>query len=251
MIGPQISEFKRWLTAAALLLSAAVHGQENLLRGYVLSADSLRPVPDTHVINVRSEKGTLTLPDGSFSIIAQPGDTLVFSNIAFSYLYWKVPSEPEGPHRILLQTRNYLLDEVSIFTYQLTTNEPKEMVLDQPLYPELPDDHFPVKPAPGLNQPLDALYEALASRPRQIRLLREQLAKAAFREKLKSGNNRKALMELTGLELEELEQFLFYCQYSPQFIQTSSDYAFLMSLLRCYEEYERTKKVEQILDENE
>lgn len=250
-MGLQISEIKQWFLALLLCASWFGSAQETKVQGLVLSADSLRPIPDTHVINVRTEKGTLTNARGAFEIEANPGDTLVFSNIAFSYLYWRVP-ENGGKHQILLKSRNYLLDEVSIFTYQLTTNEPKEMVLNAPLYPEVGDYPYPTnRPAPTASQPLDALYEAFGSKPNQIRKLQEQLAKASFRDKLKSGNNRRALMELTGLKKEELEQFLFYCQYSPYFIQTSSDYAFLISLLRCFEEYERTKEVENILREND
>ena len=63
-----------------------------------------------------------------------------------------------------------------------------------------------------------------------------------YRRKLEEGSNREILEELTGIPKAEMEAFMFYCKYSDAEIRTFNDYQFLVSLLDCYELYEREKE---------
>ena len=70
-----------------------------------------------------------------------------------------------------------------------------------------------------------------------------------YRQKLKQGNNREILAGLTGLDRQELEAFMFYCKYSDTYISTLNDYDFLVSLMSCYNQYQRDQEVNQLIEE--
>jgi len=59
--------------------------------GVVLTADSLNPVPFTHINIINSQKGTLTDYYGFFSFVAQKKDTIVFSSIGYKKIYFLIP----------------------------------------------------------------------------------------------------------------------------------------------------------------
>ena len=222
-----------------------------LIYGEVVSQDSTKRLPNTHVINKNTFAGTITNGLGAFLMKANVGDTLVFSNVSYQF-YYHVVTGTEGDKLIIkMQTRNYLLDEVSITAYKLTSNDPKPMAIGKPMIPRNEDLKTPEALAPTLANPIDFLYYLFSRRPKQLQKLRELHEQDYYKRKLQEGNNREILVQITGLPKEELEAFMFYCKYADTYINTLNDYEFLLSLLACYGEYEREKAVEQILKEQE
>ena len=84
-----------------------------------------------------------------------------------------------------------------------------------------------------------------------MRKLRELQIQDRYRHKLKEGNNREVLINMTGLSRDELESFMFFCKYSKTQISTMNDYDFLLSLMSCYEEYLRIQEREELLNDQE
>lgn len=222
-----------------------------VIYGTVFTQDSVKRLPNTHVINKRTYAGTITNGLGEFRIDAFAGDTLVFSNVSFQFYYHKVTGK-EGDNLIIkMQTRNYLLSEVSVTAYKLTSNDPKTMPVGKPMIPRNEDIRTPEALAPTLGNPVDYLYYLFSRRPKQLEKLRQLQAEDYYRRKLTEGNNREILVELTGLPREELEAFMFYCKYSDTYINTLNDYQFLQSLLQCYDQYVREQEVNQLLNDQE
>ena len=110
-----------------------------------------------------------------------------------------------------------------------------------PRVPSNADIRIPEAVAPTLANPLDFLYYSFGKRPQQLAALRKLQQEDYYRRKLEEGNNRTILEDLTGIPKEEMAAFMFYCKYSETHIRTFNDYQFLVSLLLCYEEYEREK----------
>ncbi len=230
---------------------AAQQADSVLIYGTVLDNDSAHLLPNTHVINKRNFAGTITNGLGEFAMAARVGDTLVFSNVSFQFYYYQVTGKEPDNLIIKLKTRNYLLDEVSITAYKLTSNDPKPMPVGEPMIPRNEDLRTPEALAPTIANPVDYLYYLFSRRAKQLERLRALEREDYYRQKLREGNNRKILEDLTGLPKEELEAFMFYCKYADTRISTMNDYEFLQSLLACYDEYEREQKVRQLLDEQE
>jgi hypothetical protein len=185
---------------------------------------------------------------GYFEIPVALGDTLVVSNIGYKFKYLPIDSLLVSKIKfeliIKLEPRNFLLDEVSI--YAITSNNPKTMPQNKPRVPSNSDIRIPQAVAPTLANPLDFLYYSFGNRPKQLEALRQLQREDYYRQKLEEGHNRQILEDLTGIRKEEMEAFMFYCKYSETEVQTFNDYQFLISLLACYEEYERTKEQESI-----
>ena len=232
-----------------LILMHEVRAQE--LHGIVIDEDTREVVPGTHVINKRTLKGTLTNDNGSFTIGLQWGDTIVFSNIAYQYFFFIYNDSSTSLVDVLveLKEQNYLLNEASIFSYKLTSNKNKEIVLEDPLIPDNEElDDGQIMRA-GISNPAEFLYNLFGSKPRQLRALALLKAEDAYRLKLEESDNRQKVTELTGLSREELEAFMFYCKFAPVYMSTLNDYQFLISVKLCFQQYVKERELEDFLQQ--
>lgn len=247
-------EYRKYIKAlvvAILLFPTMVFGQEkdHLIFGQVFEFKTGLIIPGVHVVNTRSEQGTLTDALGRFNIRANTGDTLVFSHLSYSFFTLEIQDSMIGNDVLIrLREQNYLLDEVGIFAYELTSNDPRDMEIGEPLVPREEDIELPMHAPAGLSSPVDMLYEQFGKTPKQLRELRRLIAKDAWKRKL-SGRNGEILRELTGMSREEVAAFTFYCRYSPNEIRHSTDYQLLSSLLDCYDEYVKEREMQELLEE--
>ncbi len=221
------------------------------LSGYLVDTETNEFIPATHVINTRTYKGTLTNGNGAFSIELQWGDTIVFSNIAYRYFYFVYQDSSSALTDVIIEMeeQNYLLNEVGVYSYQLTTNEEKQIQIMKPSVPgnnQIKDEEI-IK-ASALN-PVDLLYNLFGSKPQELMELARLKEEDAYRHKLHENNNRKSVVSLTGLSYEELEAFMFYCKYSPVRMHSLNDYQFLLSVQRCYKQYVKEKEMEDFLNQ--
>lgn len=235
-----------WL---CFVFSGTLTGQE--LSGIVIDGKAKKVVPNTHVINKSTLKGTLTNENGRFSIKLTWGDTIVFSNIAYQYFYFIYQDSASELTDVLveLKEQNYLLSEVSIFSYELTTNKDREIVLSKPLLPSSQDLSDGTIQRAGVQNPAEFLYNLFGSKPRQLKMLAQLKAEDAYRLKLDESNNRSRVVELTGLSQEELEAFMFYCKFASVYMSTMNDYQFLISVKYCFQEYVKERELEEFLEQ--
>lgn len=248
----RIKTLVRSLAVIALLatpnFSAA---QSYILRGTVVDRDSSFALPNSYVVNNKTFAGTVTNGIGYFEMSVALGDTLVISNVGYSFKYVPIDSalvsSIEKELQIKLVPKNFLLDEVSI--YAITSNNPRTMPQRKPRVPATRDIREPESVAPTLANPLDLLYYSFGKRPKQLAELRKLQQEDYYRRKLEEGNNRTILEELTGIPKKEMEAFMFYCKYSETEIRTFNDYQFLVSLLDCYEEYERNRERQETIEQ--
>lgn len=230
-------------------LSLPSFGQE--LNGWVIDQKYNVKIANVHVINKTTLKGTISDSSGYFSIKLKFGDTLVFSNVSYQYFYFIYSDSSAVLKNVVVDMleQNYLLHEVSIFSYALSTNKEREMKFQQPLYPtteELSDGRIVEA---GLDNPAEYLYNLFGSKPRQLRKLAQLKEEESYRKKLEESNNRESVITLTGLSKEELEAFMFYCKYAPVRMHDMNDYVFLKSVQRCYAEYIKDKELEGFLQQ--
>ena len=246
-------DYKKFVFAVVLALGCmprAAVAQSYVLKGTVVDRDSSFAVPNSYVVNNKTYFGTVSNGIGYFEIPVSMGDTLVISNVGYQFYYLAIDSALVTGIReellIKLVPRNYLLDEVSI--YAITSNNPRTMPKSEPRVPRNEDIRMPQAVAPTLANPLDLLYYSFGKRPKQLQALRQLQREDYYRQMLEEGSNRQIIEELTGIPKAEMEAFMFYCKYSETEIRTFNDYQFLVSLLDCYEEYEREKERQEALE---
>lgn len=219
--------------------------------GQVLDDKTGEPISNAHVVNKRNFIGTVTNSKGYFYIDLLLGDSIVISSLGYDFYYYITNIEPVGVVRMRLTERMYFLNEVNLSSYQLSSNDPKEMKVGKPMIPKTSEIRYPTQKAATLANPIDLLYQMFSNKSKQLKVLRELQAQDNYKRKLQEGNNRELLTNMTGLSRNELEEFLFFCKYSEVQISTMSDYALLMSLMRCYDEYLRVREREEILRQYE
>jgi len=105
--------FTRLLLASlflAITTTASAQSDSTLIQtgvvqvsGLVVTGDSLRPLPFTTVYRVRDSRGTMTDPQGFFSIPILEGDTLRFSSTGYITREVVVPSGGERNRISLVQ----------------------------------------------------------------------------------------------------------------------------------------------------
>ncbi len=229
-------------------LPFTVFAQSEGIWGLITSPEG-ETLSEVHVINKNTSKGTISNVNGRFRINASVDDTLVFSLLSYKYHYHRVAEgDFERGLSVRLKKEEFMLEEVSIFSYQLTSNEPKAMKLRKPAVPSDEDIREPGLPSPaGLANPIDAIYQAFSNRIKQLKVLEEYKKRDAFQSKLEEGNNRQILLKVTGMSQQQLKPFLFYCQMGPEFISNATDYELLISLLRCYKDFVHDSEMREFM----
>lgn len=73
------------------------------LYGVVMTADSLRGLPAVSIVVKGTGRGTLSSPQGVFSIVALKGDEIEFSCIGFKDKVTKIPTDLKGNQFSIIQ----------------------------------------------------------------------------------------------------------------------------------------------------
>ncbi|PLW91765.1 MAG: hypothetical protein C0592_14255 [Marinilabiliales bacterium] len=88
--------------------------------GVVVTADSLRPLPFTHIIVKGTRRGTISDYFGFFSFVAEKGDIIVFSSLGFKNAYYRIPDTLSGHRYSLIQVMQkdtIMLSETVIYPW--------------------------------------------------------------------------------------------------------------------------------------
>ncbi len=169
------------------ILTVQVNGQYYndslfLLKGILLTEDSLKPLPDAHIISKKMIWGTFSEPDGNFEIYVPENDTLLITSLGFSNgLFFVDDSVLKADSVTIFMKRDTItLNEVLIkafWDYETF----KQMVIDMRLPEEIQinaDDedkllNRPLQPYPM--GPIQALYNLFNSTARlQRKLIRNR-----------------------------------------------------------------------------
>lgn len=128
------------------------------IKGSIVSADSLVPIPQAHILSELSHFGTTSDFDGKFSIQTRKIDTLRISSVGFVTKYINInhDSIDANNFRITLQRDTIVLDEIDVTPYY-NFSTVKEIVRTSPI-----EKPFIVK---GVN---DNIEDFLYQKPKKI-----------------------------------------------------------------------------------
>ena len=139
-------------------LSSKAQNKYFPIKGSVISADSLTPIPQAHILSELSHYGTTSDFDGRFQITIKEIDTLRISSVGFvtKYIHINYDSINANSFRILLQRDTILLDEIDVTPYY-NFSTVKEIVRNAPI-----EKPFIIK---GVN---DNIEKVLYQKPKKI-----------------------------------------------------------------------------------
>jgi len=88
--------------------------------GVVVTSDSLRPVPFTHILVKNSRRGTVCDHLGYFSFVAHKSDTVLFSAVGYRRSFYPIPDTISGKRYSLIHAMTsdtLLLSETVIYPW--------------------------------------------------------------------------------------------------------------------------------------
>ena len=113
----------RRLLIIVLFLSCCIslHAQNRYfqVKGKVVSADSLSPIPNVHILSKVSYYGTTSDFDGRFSMLVRKNDTLKISSVGFvtEIINVNYDSINVNNFEIVMQRDTIMLQEIDVFPY--------------------------------------------------------------------------------------------------------------------------------------
>jgi len=241
--------------AAGQLTAQSVEEREV---GKLVSVEDNAPVPYVHVYNSRTGDGTASNEDGSYSLHMQVGDTLVFSAIGFepyAFMLGKEPTERVVVANISLSTATMALEAIEGVGYKDERALKRAILdLDVPLgsgegmplgnlgaastKKRNPNGLSPTGSGVAIGGPVTALYNAFSKRAKQEKKY-AQYQQAYKKNKLVEAKyNAGFVGEVTGLQAQDLEQFMIFCQLSDEFILDASTYQLVVAIHQCYRDFE-------------
>jgi hypothetical protein len=188
-----------------------------------------------HVRNVTIDKITVTNVDGAFLLPAQPGDTLVISNVGFAQLRHTIAIEDfAGMLTLSMKTSTTSLNEVTILSLP-TLKRFKEMVMEEKVKDSAEFWYFGVdKPKPrsykmesgqvhkkflyAVLQPTNFLYYNLSKSEKEKRKFYQIQNQQDIKKNAEQKFSREWVAEQTGLEGDELTNFIAFCDFSIDYL---------------------------------
>lgn len=210
------------------------------------SVDTLYPVANINVINLRGFKGTVTSRTGYFSVDIKAGDTLIFSSISHirDTFYCQInESRKEIFIDVVLKPRYHELHAIEVygkdfegFRHDFVHLEVKDTFAIR-LAPQWMFE--PVKEGFGItiNGPLTALWNAFSKQGKEMRKLAQLIEEERTKAYLDSVYKRPVVLHFLELDEAEIDGLVNFCNFSKQYIAQSTDYELLSALEKCYETY--------------
>jgi len=193
-----------------------------MLSGKVIDTLKYANLQDVVVVNKRTNKTTITDKEGVFFILMNKTDTIYFYSVGYKPKNFYFKSEEQLKkkfHIVFLKQENQYLEEVE-FSYE---QERKKKF-------QHPDNTMP---ATILN-PISFIFEKYSKRAEQYRKV-EKLEKEKYYEQLRNQRfQREMVLELTDISEKEVDHFMQQCLFTEEFLETASDYEFLVAIQKKY-----------------
>lgn len=213
-----------------------------------------------HIQNIDAGSLTSTTPEGKFKIPAQAGDTIVISSVGHKTLAWVADSTwfQQSEIEFLLPVNTIYLDEVVVgefpeyerFKDLIIKEQPKDTTFSVFGVPQVVmDPHPQMEKSEYLNpvfvffHPVSAIHHSVSKKEKEKRKMQHIRKTRFIAEKARLKFTRAWVSENTKLEGDKLTSFIAYCNFSEEYLASSSQFAIyelMMDLLpKFLDEYEK------------
>jgi hypothetical protein len=235
-------------------LAAQEPTDRKIFRSRVIQQSDSTSIPNVHIINQRNGRGTTSAADGSFMMVVEPDDKILFTALGFhnhTLLIDSLMFENELPEVVAMDQRSYDLPVVEIYPYATFTDFKYAFLNFKDPEPEielnLPKSFSIATPGEGfgvtIQGPITALYDEFSKRGKELRKYKEVLEKEDLHRKASRVVNVETVRRYTHLQDEaEIYRFLRFCNMSDEFIVASNEYEVYQQLMACYQQYCEMKK---------
>lgn len=197
---------------------------------------------------------TITDVAGFFKIPATIGDTIVFSIVGYQKVGWEVKADWLSKELTLKLPRDTrLLDEITI------SSLPSEEVFKQRIINYVPEDtgfwyHGVPEPQPydnspltekqvnnplyAITQPTNFLYEKFSKQAKEKRKYHQITQRESITNRVNHKFTRDWVQNVTGLEGDKLTSFIYFCDYSLDYLDRTPLYLIQEDMLAKLEKFQ-------------
>lgn len=233
------------ISSILLLSSFSINAQDNrTLSVVLLNIIDSTPVAYAHIVNHKTNIGTVSSPYGNFKITVQENDSLIISKIGYQTI--KI-NETEILDFIYLKGRKYELDQFSVFPYrnyeafkeafiniELPDNKPK---LNRSIFLSVEE----LKRYDGSRGFGGAFYGLASMFNKHIKDKKNYerlLQRDKYEAFLATKYNPEMVKKITKFEdAKKLFDFINFCDFNNKFVELSSEYDIITQIYECYDEY--------------
>jgi hypothetical protein len=256
---------KLGLISFFLLTIFFVFSQKIIYTGNIIDGFSFFPIKEANIYNYSTKNYCFSDEKGFFSIEVSLNDTLIVSKSIFRQLMIVIDQEKfnKGKEEIPLYFKAIVLKEVTIFAITPSYNQ----FIKEVVHTQLPDyytsivgsrlttqDFMNNKYAKGdynllnntpMGSPISYFYEKYNKKHKNIMLAKELNQLQDEVDKVPAKYNRELVSNITGLEDEELLNFMMYCRFSYYDIIKMTPEQIIMSIRIKFSDYEYIKILQE------
>ncbi len=212
-----------------------------------------------HIVNLNTGRGNISDTLGYFGIMAHNMDMITVSAIGYFDYTFSVSDSMLASAlvpAIKLRPRSYPIQAVNVnplgtykqFKYKVLNLELPESRYQ--IHPtvirkiELGMDTLNVVQPMSLGSPITALYNLLSKEGKSNRKLAKILEQEELESLLYPKFNREMVGRVSGLEGIELNEFIEFCNFNPDFLLESTDYQITQAIRKYLEKWEERQEEE-------
>ena len=199
------------------------------------------PLEYTHILNLKSKKGSITNKKGYFFISAKKGDYIKVSFMGYHNVYKMI--KQKDTDTLIFYLRPQIMALNSIDVYPWTKDEFKYKFVHDTILPDAVD-----RLKKRIRVPLDELkflsipkgkgfiipLNFKTNKEKQIELLNK------IKERIKTEKRYRALIyQVTKLKDKEQDNFIKYCNLTDRYIKYARDYYLILAIKNKWEVYKK------------
>jgi hypothetical protein len=228
------------------------------LKGIIVNEHTFEYVSLVHIYNERTHRTTVSDTSGYFSVRVSRGDTLVFSAIGYFLKAVCITDSMLQEESVFVELlpREYEIPEARVYalgTYEQFKQKVLALKLPETRTDKLRKSLYDISRQTGkevkYQQDMDklargVLYSIPILSPEEIEMIK--LKKIKEKEKINNiiyeKFNPEIVGDLTGLEGDELIEFMVFCNFSEKYLLETNQYYILVRVLEKLEEFKKLKK---------
>lgn len=203
--------------------------------GRVLDKTTRDPLPSVTVVNLTGHLSTVTDAGGGFHMPAVLGDKVLFSLVGYKKDTLVIGMFNANSPEILLSSLDFRLPEVTVFGKKNSYGEDSATRYQE--YAHLLDQ----SKANGFTSPVDALYDVLSKRRKQVWRFQKIFQQYEQQKYLESRITPQVVTRLTGLTGDSLQVFLDHYHIDYYFARNASDILLYEAVRQQAEAYRRNE----------
>lgn len=224
--------------------------------GLIVNEEDAKEIPNVHIRNINSGKGTISDLAGEFLILVKPEDTLIFTAVGYEdYFFTLTDAEITSDSyalKIVLNPSTLELSPVSIFAFKSESafkndilnfkieNSKKEILIPGAFYgtpePAKTELYF-ADMGFKCDGCLTALVDKFRRRGNEQEKLNEQKNLTTRQQEIYKKYNPEIVNQITGLTGDNLLDFLGFCELKDDFVLEANEYEIFVAVNNCFKSF--------------